>query len=141
MLILIGVGKYLLPSGIDTFSSLPFVFVIFSVAETHVVSRTFVTTLVAADIQRREERGRRRGGIGTAIMLIQCGSLSQVMPVDLDPPSKISRDAREDWAERLHRFVELDRSHVLQAHIFRLQRCFDTVKRQLIRIGQCHVSL
>jgi len=85
----------------------------FSVAGTHLVSRSYVTSrdpLVAADIQRREERCRRNGGIGTAVVLIQCGSISQVMPVEVDPPSKISWDSRDDWAEVLRHFVESGRT-------------------------------
>jgi len=85
----------------------------FSIAGTHIVSRSYVTDrdpLVAADIQNREDRCRRNGGIGTAVVLIQCGSISQVMPVEVDPPSKISWDSREDWADVLHNFVESGRA-------------------------------
>lgn len=84
----------------------------FSVAGTHIVSRSYVTDrdpLVAADIQRREERCRRNGGIGTAVVLIQCGAISQVMPVEVDPPSKISWDTREDWDGVLRHFVDSGR--------------------------------
>lgn len=82
-------------------------------ANTHIVSRTFVTShdpLVAADISRREERCRRSGGIGTLVILVQCGGISQVMPVEVDPPSKISWDPRDDWAEVLRHFVESGRT-------------------------------
>jgi hypothetical protein len=85
----------------------------FLVKGTHVVPRTYVTSrdpLVAADIQRREERCRRAGGIGTAVVLIQCGAVSQVMPVEVDPPAKISWDERNDWAEVLAHFVDSGRT-------------------------------
>ncbi|KAK7682568.1 hypothetical protein QCA50_014368 [Cerrena zonata] len=85
----------------------------FSIKGTHVVPRTYVTDndqLVAADIQRREERCRQRGGIGTAVVLIQCGDISQVMPVEVDSPNRISWDTREDWADVLHHFVESGRT-------------------------------
>jgi len=85
----------------------------FSIANTHIVPRSYVTghdSLVAADIERREERCRRSGGIGTAVILIQCGSISQVMPVEVDPPSKITWDSREDWADVLRHFVESGRT-------------------------------
>ena len=85
----------------------------FSVKNTHIVPRTYVTSrdpLVAADIQRREERCRRAGGIGTAVVLIQCGAVSQVMPVEVDPPAKISWDERSDWADVLAHFVDSGRS-------------------------------
>lgn len=85
----------------------------FSVAGTHLVSRSYVTdrdSLVAADIQRREERCRRSGGIGTAVVLIQCGAISQVMPVEVDPPSKITWDTREDWVDVLRHFVDSGRA-------------------------------
>jgi len=85
----------------------------FSVAGTHIVPRTYVTShdpLVAADIDRREERCRRSGGVGTLVILVQCSGISQVMPVEVDPPSKISWDQREDWAEVLRHFVESGRT-------------------------------
>ena len=85
----------------------------FSIKGTHIVPRTYVTSrdpLVAADIQRREERCRRSGGIGTAVVLIQCGAVSQVMPVEVDAPAKISWDERNDWADVLARFVDSGRS-------------------------------
>lgn len=84
----------------------------FSIKGTHIVPRTYVTDndpLVGADIQRREERCRRGGGIGTAVILIQCGDVSQVMPVEVDAPSKISWDSREDWADTLQHFVDSGR--------------------------------
>ena len=85
----------------------------FSVVGTHLVQRSYITSrdpLVAADIQRREERCRRNGGIGCAVVLIQCGAVSQVMPVEVDPPSKISWDLREDWSEVLRHFVSSGRT-------------------------------
>ena len=66
--------------------------------------------LVAADIQRREERCRQRGGIGTVVVILQCGDISQVMPVEVDAPNRISWDARDDWAEVLQRFVDSGRT-------------------------------
>ncbi len=85
----------------------------FLVKGTHIVPRTYVTSrdpLVAADIQRREERCRRAGGIGTAVVLIQCGAVSQVMPVEVDPPARISWDERNDWADVLAHFVDSGRA-------------------------------
>jgi len=85
----------------------------FAIKGTHIVPRTYVTSrdpLVAADIQRREERCRRAGGIGTAVVLIQCGAVSQVMPVEVDPPAKISWDERNDWTEVFARFVDSGRT-------------------------------
>lgn len=81
----------------------------FVVKSTTLVPRSFVESgdpLVAQDIQRREERCRKSGGIGTAVILVQCGGMSQVMPVECDSPSRISWDSREDWAEILERYVE-----------------------------------
>ncbi|CAL1717346.1 unnamed protein product [Somion occarium] len=85
----------------------------FTVKGTHIVPRTYVTDndqLVAADIHRREERCRQRGGIGTAVVLIQCGDISQVMPVEVDSPSRITWDSRDDWAEVLQHFVDSGRT-------------------------------
>ncbi|KAH8092664.1 hypothetical protein BXZ70DRAFT_1072977 [Cristinia sonorae] len=85
----------------------------FSVKGTHIVPRSYVTDndpLVADDIKRREDRCRRSGGIGTAVILIQCGEISQVMPVEVDAPNKISWDQRDDWADVLSHFVEAGRT-------------------------------
>jgi hypothetical protein len=85
----------------------------FVVKGTHIVPRTYVTSrdpLVAGDIQRREERCRRAGGIGTAVVLIQCGAVSQVMPVEVDAPARISWDERNDWADVLAHFVDSGRA-------------------------------
>ncbi|TFK71465.1 hypothetical protein BDN72DRAFT_436315 [Pluteus cervinus] len=83
----------------------------FSIASARIVPRTFVCDpLVNADIQRREERCRQNGGIGTAIVILQCNGISQVMPVEVDPPAKITWDAREDWPQVLHHFVEAGRT-------------------------------
>jgi len=85
----------------------------FSIRNTHIVPRTYITDndpLVGADIQRREERCRRSGGIGTAVILVQCGDISQVMPVEVDSPNRISWDSREDWAEVLRHFIESGRT-------------------------------
>ena len=82
----------------------------FSIASTHIVPRTYIRDpLVIADIQRREERCRHSGGIGTLVVIIQCGGVSQVMPVEVDPPAKITWDTREDWASVLAHFVESGR--------------------------------
>jgi len=83
----------------------------FSIASTHIVPRTYVRDpLVIADIQRREERCRHNGGLGALIVIIQCGATSQVMPVEVDPPSKITWDSRDDWAQVLSHFVESGRT-------------------------------
>jgi len=83
----------------------------FSVASINVVPRSYVRDqLVITEIQRREERCRHNGGIGTLVVIVQCGELSEVMPVEVDPPSKITWDAREDWASVLHHFVESGRT-------------------------------
>jgi hypothetical protein len=83
----------------------------FSVAATHVVPWTYIRDpLVIADIKRREERCRQSGGIGTLVVIIQCGSTSQVMPVEVDPPAKITWDSRDDWANVLSHFVESGRT-------------------------------
>ncbi|KIJ95891.1 hypothetical protein K443DRAFT_682704 [Laccaria amethystina LaAM-08-1] len=83
----------------------------FSIASTHIVPRSYVhDPLVIADIQRREERCRYSGGIGTLVVILQCGGVSQVMPVEVDPPAKITWDSRDDWASVLAHFVESGRT-------------------------------
>ena len=85
----------------------------FSIKATHVVPRTYVTDndpLVGEDIRRREDRCRKNGGIGCAVILIQCGDISQVMPVEVDSPSRISWDTRDDWADVLRHFADAGRT-------------------------------
>ncbi|KAJ7168661.1 hypothetical protein C8R46DRAFT_1350258 [Mycena filopes] len=83
----------------------------FSISAAHVVPRTYILDpLVTADIARREARCRRAGGIGTAVVIIQCGSVSQVMPVEVDAPSKITWDETKDWARVLWEVVESGRT-------------------------------
>ena len=65
--------------------------------------------LVAQDIARRDERCRRAGGIGAAVVLVQCKGISQVMPVECDAPNRITWDNRDDWSDILVRYVEAGR--------------------------------
>lgn len=91
-------------------TSLPFRF---TIKGTHIVPRTYVTgsdRLVADDINRRDDRCRRAGGIGAAVVLIQCAGVSQVMPVEVDPPSQITWDSREDWSDVARHFVNSGRT-------------------------------
>ncbi|EDQ98507.1 uncharacterized protein LACBIDRAFT_335899 [Laccaria bicolor S238N-H82] len=57
-----------------------------------------------------ESHRRYSGGIGTLVVIIQCGGVSQVMPVEVDPPAKITWDSRDDWASVLAHFVESGRT-------------------------------
>ncbi|KAJ3995577.1 hypothetical protein F5050DRAFT_1766456 [Lentinula boryana] len=83
----------------------------FSVVSACIVKRNYIgDALVLADIQRRDDRCRQNGGIGALVVLVQCAGISQVMPIEVDPPSKISWDTREDWASVLHHFVESGRT-------------------------------
>jgi hypothetical protein len=80
----------------------------FSVSRCSQIPRSYITSrdqLVAADIQRREERCIAAGGIGTLVILIQCAGISQVMPVEVDPPASISWDERADWEMVFRKFV------------------------------------
>lgn len=84
----------------------------FVVASARLVPRSLVESydpLVADDIARRESRCRKSGGIGCAVVLIQCGPTSQVMPVECDSPARIAWDTRDDWAAILERYVEAGR--------------------------------
>ncbi|TFK36776.1 hypothetical protein BDQ12DRAFT_724956 [Crucibulum laeve] len=79
----------------------------FSIASTHVVPRAYIRDpLVIDEIRHHEDRYRHNGGIGTLVVIIQCGSVSQVMPVEVDPPNKITWDTREDWDTVLNHFVD-----------------------------------
>jgi len=66
--------------------------------------------VVAEDVARREERCRKAGGIGVAVVFLQCGFVSQVMPVEVDPPHKIAWDTREDWEQVLRMYTEAGRT-------------------------------
>lgn len=84
----------------------------FVVASARLVSRSLVESydpLVAEDIARRESRCRKSGGIGCAVVLVQCGPTSQVMPVECDSPARIAWDTRDDWTAILERYVEAGR--------------------------------
>lgn len=73
--------------------------------------RTYIPDpLVVSDIARREERCRRAGGIGTLVVILQCGGISQVVPVEVDPPAKITWDERQDWEDVLRKFVNSGRT-------------------------------
>ncbi|KAF9063461.1 hypothetical protein BDP27DRAFT_1299661 [Rhodocollybia butyracea] len=83
----------------------------FSVVSTRKVKRNYIgDPLVLADIQRRDDRCRHSGGIGCLVVLVQCDGISQVMPIEVDPPSKISWDTRDDWPSVLDHYVESGRS-------------------------------
>jgi len=83
----------------------------FSIVDTQIVPRSYIRDpVVVADIQRREDRCRQNGGIGAAVVILQCGGISQVMPVEVDPPGKISWDSRTDWADVLRHFVDSGRT-------------------------------
>ncbi|KIJ45651.1 hypothetical protein M422DRAFT_59805 [Sphaerobolus stellatus SS14] len=62
--------------------------------------------VVVADIQRREDRCRRSGGIGAAVVLLQCGRLSEVMPVEVDSPAKIPWATTSEWEDLLSRWID-----------------------------------
>ncbi|GJJ09531.1 hypothetical protein Clacol_003754 [Clathrus columnatus] len=80
----------------------------FEVASTHLVSLSILASdpVVCADIQRREDRSRRSGGIGTAVILLQCGRISQVMPVEVDSPAKVTWSTITEWEDLLCRWID-----------------------------------
>ncbi|KIY44180.1 hypothetical protein FISHEDRAFT_78092 [Fistulina hepatica ATCC 64428] len=82
----------------------------FAIKSAEVVSRSYIADpLVNDDIRRREDRCRRAGGLGTCVVLIQCEGVSQVLPVEVDAPNKISWDIRDDWLSVLCHFVDAGR--------------------------------
>ncbi|KDR68154.1 hypothetical protein GALMADRAFT_28183, partial [Galerina marginata CBS 339.88] len=83
----------------------------FSITSTDVVPRSyFHDPLIIADIQRREERCRQKGGIGILLIIVQCGTTAQVIPVEIGHPAKISWDFCDDWNQVLSQFVESGRT-------------------------------
>lgn len=84
----------------------------FAVASAELVSRSVLDKtdpLIIEDVMRREARCRRAGGIGVAVVIIQCGLVSQVMPVEVDPPAKIGWDTREDWEQVMRMYMDAGR--------------------------------
>ncbi|KZS92784.1 hypothetical protein SISNIDRAFT_455411 [Sistotremastrum niveocremeum HHB9708] len=85
----------------------------FTVASVQLVPKSILNDadpVVSEDVSRREERCRRAGGIGVAVVLLQCGLVSQVMPVEVDPPAKIAWDARDDWEQVFRMYTEAGRT-------------------------------
>jgi len=66
--------------------------------------------LVLEDVAKREQRCRQAGGLGAAVVLIQCGGVCEVIPVELDAPSQIPWESREDWEDVLDAWVESGRA-------------------------------
>lgn len=82
----------------------------FTLVGTHVLPLSHIRDpLVMQDLQWREQRARSSGGLGLLVILIQCGGVSQVLPVEVDDLRKVSWDEREDWEEVVERFVESGR--------------------------------
>lgn len=84
----------------------------FGVASVELVPRSMLDKtdpLIIEDVMRRETRCRRAGGIGVAVVILQCGIVSQVMPVEVDPPAKIGWDTREDWEQVLRMYMDAGR--------------------------------
>lgn len=83
----------------------------FSIKDTHIVPHSYINDpLVWEDIARRDDRCRRSGGIGCVVVLVMCGEVSQVMPIEVDAPTKISWDVRDDWEDVLDHFVSSGRT-------------------------------
>ena len=100
----------------------------FEVIDTHRLPLSYLSSdpVVCSDIQRREDRSRRTGGIGAAVVLLQCGRISQVMPVEVgvcfsfqrsalynalhnlqvDPPAKVPWASIPDWEDLLSRWID-----------------------------------
>jgi hypothetical protein len=88
--------------------SLPFRF---TIGNTHIVPRSYISDpIVNQDIQRREQRCRHAGGLGAIVIILQCGGMSQVVPVEVDSPSQLSWDIRDDWEEALEHCVEIGKT-------------------------------
>jgi len=95
----------------DTSSPLRFKFV-----GAHIVPRSYLSQyadpLIVEDVTRREERCRRQGGLGTAVVLLQCAGLCEVMPVEIDNPARLaSWEIREDWEDILEWYVTSGRAN------------------------------
>jgi hypothetical protein len=58
-----------------------------------------------AEIHQREARARASGGLGALVVILQCGTVHQVMPIEIDSLNKITWDVTEDWQGILEQFV------------------------------------
>jgi len=84
----------------------------FGVASAELVPRSALDKtdpLIVEDVMRREQRCRRAGGIGVAVVILSCGLVSQVMPVEVDPPAKIGWDTRDDWEQVMRMYMDAGR--------------------------------
>lgn len=61
-----------------------------------------------AEIQQREARSRARGSLGVLTVIVKCGSIVQVVPVEV--PCHITWDSRDDWEPTLRKFIDEGRT-------------------------------
>ncbi|KAH8831378.1 hypothetical protein DL96DRAFT_1587581, partial [Flagelloscypha sp. PMI_526] len=79
---------------------------LFSVQTAQLVPLEFITDgEVIGQIKERDARSRANGGIGALTVILQCGTISQVMPVEVDHPARITWDTRDDWEVTLRHFI------------------------------------
>jgi len=87
----------------------------FKLVDTHFVPRSYLSQYadptIVNDVSRRESRCRAAGGIGTAVVLLQCRAMCEVMPVEIDSPARLADwEVREDWEEILEWYIMAGRS-------------------------------
>ncbi|EJD36638.1 hypothetical protein AURDEDRAFT_74033 [Auricularia subglabra TFB-10046 SS5] len=77
----------------------------FKLQDHHIIPRAFLAKhadpLVIEEVNRREARARSTGGVGCAVILVQCGNMAEVMPVEFDHPDRLPWADREDWDDVL----------------------------------------
>lgn len=61
-----------------------------------------------SELQQREARSRARGGLGALVVIVQCGGIIQVVPVEV--PCHLTWDSRDDWEPTLRKFVSEGRT-------------------------------
>jgi len=62
--------------------------------------------IIVNDVVRRDERCKRAGGVGTALVLVQAGGMAEVMPIELDQPVTFAAwEEREDWEQIFEYFT------------------------------------
>jgi hypothetical protein len=86
----------------------------FSFKKAFVMPREYLSQhadpIIVDDVKRRDERCRRAGGVGTALCLLQCQAMAEVMPIELDQPATFAAwEIREDWESIFDFFVSSDR--------------------------------
>ncbi|KIY69354.1 hypothetical protein CYLTODRAFT_349672 [Cylindrobasidium torrendii FP15055 ss-10] len=89
----------------------------FTIAGTHIISRSYISDpVVQQDIQRREHRARSMGGFGAMVVVLQCGGVSQVMPIEIQSGEQWRHN--EEWSSVFHHCIEAGLEYYLPSNVW-----------------------